>query len=164
MAVSIELNQAQLGNAEAGLARLATLVADLTPMMDSIGALLVSNTQERFMTGIAPDGEKWKPSQRAIDEDGQTLLDSGQLRASIAHKASRDQVEVGTNKIYAAVHQLGATIRAKNVPFLRFKVGDRWVSKPSVTIGARPFLGFNATDRKDVEALVVEELEKRNAS
>ena len=164
MGVTMELDRKQLGNAEAGLARLASLVADMTPVMDAIGALLVSNTQARFSEGVAPSGEKWKPSLRAELEGGQTMMDGGDLYRSIAHKASRDQVEVGTNKIYAAVHQFGATIRAKNVPFLRFKVGGRFVSKPSVTIPARPFIGFDATDKKDVEALVVSELEKRSAS
>jgi phage gpG-like protein len=162
--IALELDRAQLGNAEAGLARLATLVADMTPVMDTIGALLVANRHARFSAGAGPGGVKWLPSLRAQAEGGQTMMDTGQLNASLAHKASRDQVEVGTNKIYAAVMQLGATIHARNAPNLKFKIGSRWVSKPSVTIPARPFIDFDAEDKKDVEALVVEELEKRNAS
>jgi phage gpG-like protein len=45
--------------------------------------------------------------------------------------------------VYAAIHQFGGVIKAKNVPYLRFKVGDRWASKKQVTIPARPFFPVN---------------------
>ena len=51
-----------------------------------------------------------------------------------------DRAEVGTNDIKAAIHQLGGIIRAKNKPFLKFKIGNQWVQKKEVRIPARPFL------------------------
>ena len=49
-------------------------------------------------------------------------------------------VLVGTHVIYAAIHEFGGTITAKNKPFLVFKVDDQWVRVKSVTIPARPYL------------------------
>lgn len=156
--ISMLLDRNAMGSAAAGLDRLSRIAGDLHSTLDKIGAQLVSNTQARFSKGVGPDGVAWKPSLRAQLEGGQTMLDSGQLVSSIAHLAGRDQVEVGTNKIYAAVHQLGMTIHAKNVKNLKFRIGDRWVSKPSVTIPARPFIGFDDQDKKDVEAIVAADL------
>jgi phage gpG-like protein len=44
---------------------------------------------------------------------------------------------VGNPAPYAAIHQFGGTITGK--PWLRFKIGDRWVTVHQVTIPARPF-------------------------
>jgi len=66
------------------------------------------------------------------------------LRSSIHGEASATDSEitgiVGSNMIYAPVHEFGAVIRAKNAPFLRFQVNGHWVSVKEVTIPARPFL------------------------
>jgi phage virion morphogenesis protein len=157
--ISMLLDRNALGSSAIGLERLSKIAGDLTPVMDTIGAYLVSSTQRRFTTQTGPGGAPWKPSLRATLEGGQTLLDSGMLRASIASIAGRNQVEVGSNKIYAAIQQLGGTIHAKNVANLRFKIGSHWVSKPSVTLVPRPFIGFDAEDQKEVEAIVVADLD-----
>jgi phage gpG-like protein len=52
--------------------------------------------------------------------------------------------------LYAAIHQLGGTIAAKDAPYLKFKIGDRWASKKSVTIPARPFLGLDDDDEREI--------------
>ena len=74
--------------------------------------------------------------------------------SSIAHRATPDQVEVGSNVHYAGVHQFGATIHAKNVKNLRFRVAGRWVSKPSVSIPPRPYLGIDNEDIAEIDAIV----------
>ncbi|MBX9944947.1 MAG: phage virion morphogenesis protein [Reyranella sp.] len=157
--ITYQFDRAQLGAARAGLERLSKTLVDLWQTMDAIGAYLVASTQRRFERQAGPDGTPWKPSIRAQIEGGWTLLDSGHLRSSIAHAATRDTVEVGSNRIYAAIHQLGGTIRARNAPNLRFRIGGRWISKPSVTIPARPFLGLDQEDELEIDAIVQADLE-----
>lgn len=135
----------------AALGRLAKAGTELEPLMDEIGAGLVTSTQLRFERGEAPDGSAWTHSIRAREQGGQTLIDSGHLRDSITHAAGPSQVEVGTNVLYAALHQLGGAIKAKAKPRLTFKIGDRFISKAQVTIPARPFIGLSAGDADMVE-------------
>ncbi len=136
------------------LGRLAQLMSDLTPAMDDIGAQIVGNTQRRFETGKGPGGAAWKPSLRAIEQGGQTLRDSGRLMASLTHVAGANSVTIGTNVVYAGIHQFGGTIRAKTAKGLRFKGPNGWRRLQQVVIPARPFLGFDADDRDDVTEIV----------
>ncbi len=127
----IEIDDASAKQALAGLLEKAQ---DLTPAMDEIGAMLVTSTLRRFETGQAPGGAPWPPSARAIRDGGQTLVDSGRLRDSITHYPSRDQVVVGSNVVYAAIHQLGG------------RAGRGGAAK----IPARPYLGVDAGDKAEV--------------
>jgi phage gpG-like protein len=86
------------------------------------------------------------------------LRDEGHLYASITHRASPTSVEVGSNAIYAAIHQFGGTIKAKDAKALRFRIGDVWVTKESVTIPARPFLGIDDDDRQMIVETVADAL------
>ena len=36
-------------------------LSDLEPLYSSIAELVVQSTKERFATGVAPDGTKWRP-------------------------------------------------------------------------------------------------------
>lgn len=65
---------------------------------------------------------------------------SGDLARSVNYKVRGNRVVIGSNLPYAAVHEFGATIRAKASPFLVFKIGKSWASKKSVVIPPRPFL------------------------
>jgi phage virion morphogenesis protein len=129
---------------------IAARAANPRAMWDQIGASLVASTQRRFEDGSAPDGSPWPPSIRALATGGKTLIDSARLFQSITHEASDTGVAVGTNVLYAAIHQLGGTIAAKDAPYLKFKIGDRWASKKSVTIPARPFLGLDDDDEREI--------------
>jgi phage gpG-like protein len=71
----------------------------------------------------------------------QHLIDTGNLRSSIRTVLFRHgQVIVGTNVVYAAIHEFGGTITPKNAKWLVFKIGDQWVMTDSVDIPARPYL------------------------
>lgn len=89
------------------LDELARLGGEAEPLMEAIGEEIRSQVMEHFDTGQGPDGREWKPSARALEENGQTLVDTARLRNSIGYAASGRQVEVGTNVIYAAIHQFG---------------------------------------------------------
>ncbi|HEC12315.1 MAG TPA: phage virion morphogenesis protein [Acidiferrobacteraceae bacterium] len=132
------------------LRRLETEPQDLTSPMDEIGQYLVQANQRRMYQGVGPDGQAWEPSVRAKNEGGKTLIDSGGLRDSLTQIPGPDSVEVGTNKVYAAIHQFGGTITAKNAPYLMFIVGGQFVKTKSVTIPARPFVGIADEDHNEI--------------
>lgn len=141
--------------------RLERLVKlDFGKVHDEIGEYLVSETHERFKKGVGPDGKAWPPSRRASAEGGQTLVDSKVLQNSMTFKASAGRVEVGTNDKRAAVHQNGATIKAKRAKFLKFKVGDQWVAKKQVKIPARPFLGISDHDQVEIARIIGDAIEE----
>lgn len=127
----------------AALAGLVDAARDMAPAMDEIGSMLVASTLNRFERGVGPDGIEWPPSLRALEQSGQTLVDSGRLMGSITHVPGPDSVEVGTNVIYGAIHQLGG------------KAGRG----RKVTIPARPYLGVDADDGAEICAILIDHLE-----
>lgn len=156
MSVSLEIRAT--GNAVAALAKADERLADLTPLHAEIGASLLASTQQRFQDGKAPDGGPWPASVRALLTGGKTLVDTAFLSRSITHQADPQAARVGTNAIYAAIHQTGGTIRAKTAKGLRFRPagGDGLVVVKSVRIPARPFLGVSAEDEREVIAIAEE--------
>lgn len=104
------------------------------PLLAAIGNELVTSVSRRFETGTAPDGSRWPESLRARLTGGQTLIKSGRLRDSIAEtgpQLTARSVEVGTNVVYAAIHQFGGIIpphiirarraRALSIPGIGFR-------------------------------------------
>lgn len=113
--------------------------------MEAVGHALVSLTRRAFDdASLRP--ATW-PARGGQDSGGHALLKkSGTLQRSIrvtTHTAN--SVSVGSDRVYAAIHQFGGTIHAKAGPNLTFKIGDRWISKPSVTIPARPFFPLTSS-------------------
>lgn len=146
----------------AGLRELARQLdqvdGDKRGALEAIGEGWESLVKGNFAAGTAPDGTPWKPSERARARGGKgTLVLSGDLRDNIRHDVlDDDTVEVGTNKVYAAAHQFGATIVPKKPGgVLRFKTATGWVSARRVVLPARPFLGWN----EDGDAMATEILE-----
>lgn len=175
------------------LGQLSALMTDLTPVMQDIGAGMVSRIEiDRFEQGRGPGGVPWRPSQRAVSEGRKTLIDRGRLRDSVTFNATPRSVEVGTNVEYSAIHQFGGEINIgasrREVAFRRVKgtnaagetfsrslfarmkdgekgkahkrVTTRAVDFParSLSMPARPFLGFDDADRDDVTAIITEQL------
>lgn len=116
--------------------------------LDEIGAAWEASTHARFDSGVAPDGTPWKPSLRALQRGGKTLVGMPRLMGSNTHQVDGNTVEVGTNVEYAAAHQFGVTIKPKSPGGrLRFKLPNgQWAFLKSVTLPARPFLGVGDTD------------------
>ena len=152
----------ELSGEEALLDRLENLSeVDAAAAMAEIGEALRTSTLERFDTGTDPEGRRWRTSIRAGASGGKTLVKSGQLKSSIHAESSEKGVAVGTNKIYAATHQLGDSgraIKAKDGGLLRFKIGDRWIAKKEVrvSIPARPFLGVSEEDMREISRIMDE--------
>ena len=138
--------------------RLARAVGgNAMPLMDAVGAALVSGTQRRFGTATDPGGMPWKESERARTKErgGKTLTDTGRLQGSIGHRPSPDAVQVGSNVIYAAIHQLGGEIRPKKADALKFMLPDgTFIRTGKVSLPARPYLGIDDADEVAVEDVV----------
>ncbi|NEX47604.1 phage virion morphogenesis protein [Pseudotabrizicola algicola] len=142
--------------ASRALSALAAASEDMTPLMEEIGRVLVNGAIERIgTTNVGPDGVAWQPSRRATEKGGKTLHDSGVLMRSINAWASPDQVVVGTNVPYAAVHQLGAATGSLGVWVGNDKNGrDMTVLSPWGDIPARPYLGISEEERASALDLV----------
>ena len=141
--ISVEIDGATLN---AALSRVAAVLADPSTAMDQIGRYLVASTLRRFERERAPDGSPWLKSARALAEGGQTLTDTGRLRGSIAHTVTDGgrAVEVGSNVIYAAIHQFGG------------RAGRGRKAK----LPARPYLGIDERDRTNILLIVSRALER----
>lgn len=46
-------------------------------------------------------------------------------------------VKLVTRSKYAAIHQFGGIIKAKNKPYLKFQIGGKWFQKKQITIPKR---------------------------
>lgn len=162
----------ELKDDDGALATLEGYIArarDPRGMFENIGASLVTSTQHRFERGQAPDGSPWPPSIRALATGGKTLIESARLMRSITYRAAINGLEVGTNVIYAAIHQFGGLIQQKaRTAVLHFKTnkktGQSRFAKPgkadrarkaqigarTIHMPARPFLGLDDADDREI--------------
>ena len=117
---------------------------NLKPALRSIGREGVKTTRRRFQNGRGPDGEAWAKGHKAT---GQTLIEKGLLLRSISDRPpTENSVEWGSNRVYAAIHQTGGTIKPINGKALKFSIGGGFVTVASVKMPARPYLGANDQD------------------
>ncbi len=137
MRIEVKIDDKQVMKA---LKKLEKAAASPGPMLNEIGAHIVSEVDLNFRDQTDPYGNDWpllSASSTLIREDSSgnlirkgdvPLNDTGRLKASITHNVSGKSVEVGTNVEYAPTHQLGAKKGqyGKNIPW-----GD---------VPARPFL------------------------
>ena len=67
-----------------------------------------------------------------------------------------------TRSKYAAIHQFGGVIKAKNKPHLHFKIGSQWIKKKSVKIPKRLklFEAFRKDGPKILKKTVLNALSK----
>lgn len=153
--------------------------ADKRQLFTDIGERVIFWTLLNFDREQTPDGDKWEPSQRAIEENGKTLQDRGHLRDSYTYLVSLvdDAVEIGSNMVYAAIHHFGGTIKKKarsgSVYFKQNtrtgEIGNRFVKKSKsnfaqdVQIGAhdilmpaRPALGITRSQHEEIGEMVID--------
>lgn len=138
-------------------------------LFENIGASLVTSTQHRFERGVGSDGNPWPPSIRAIATGGKTLIESARLMRSITYNATVSGLELGSNVIYAAIHQLGGIIQqAARTAVLHFKTNKRTgrslfsksgkadraqkaqIGAHAIHMPARPFVGLDDDDNREI--------------
>lgn len=120
--------------------------------LTAIGDLELSQTRQRFVKQVDPDGNAWKVTVRKIiNPSAKILRKSGVLFNSIQRKVHGKSVFIGTNLSYAETHQEGAVIKAKNKKFLKFSIEGGTFFKKQVTIPQRRFIGINNQTQKSIE-------------
>lgn len=92
------------------LAKLQQRVENPKPAFAEIGEIVRSSIIKNFQQSGRP--EKWQPLATATIKKkrggaGKTLIDTARLMNSITARAHTDKAVIGTNVIYAAIHQFG---------------------------------------------------------
>ena len=121
------------------------------PLMERIGRVMKTDIQMNFRQSKGPDGTPWAPLKI---RQGQPLKDTGRLFNSITYAVSDDEVEIGTNVLYAPVHQSGAVIKPKRGKFLVFPGPQGPIFARKVTIPARPFIGLTERQEKKINGAI----------
>ncbi len=168
--ITITVNDAQV---QAALARLQQRTSNLAPVMQDIGEYMVEATKQRFAQSKAPDGTPWAPNKPSTlarylgkyggsyKKDGTLskkgaaragskkplMGESGTLSSAIYSKPGATSVVIGSAQVYSAVQQFGA----KQGAFGRNK---RNAPLPWGDIPARPFMGVNDADARNIVATV----------
>lgn len=115
-------------------------------LFNELGINLVENARLRFSEGVDPKGAKWPISIRARETNGQTLLNTGTLRNSLAHIVETDGVQYGTDLFYAKTLNYGKTIKPVTAQWLTYKIGNRTVRSKKSVIPPRQFVGISNED------------------
>lgn len=124
-------------------------------VLDPVGALIVIQTQTRIMSEKAsPSGESWKPNLMGTS----TLFRSGNLASTLTHQVRGATVSVGSNLVYAAIHNFGGTIKASKKKALRFPGQARQDIRlrRSITMPKREYLGVSPANGQEIEKMVAE--------
>ena len=125
------------------LARLQRRAETLRPALAEIGEVLLEATEDRFTQQVDPTGRPWAPlspgykKRKRRHQDLMLVLD-GYLKGTLAKRVTASRLEIGSNRVYAATHQLGDERR--NIP-------------------ARPFLGLAAADKAEMLAILADHLQ-----
>lgn len=122
------------------LLKLAKRTENLRPLMKNIAGIFASSTEENFEEEGRPD--KWAELADSTKEQrkkhkkwpGQILQVEGQLAASVNTQYDDNSAVIGSNKDYAAIHQLGG------------KAGRN----KKVSIPARPYLKLTDEDFDEI--------------
>ena len=129
------------------LRKLYKAAGDKLGIHEAIGLGLQDLAARAFNDGsLRP--RPWPPKK---DGTAATLKKSGTLWQSIRSTASATSVTIGSDRVYAAIHQLGGTtpahvIRPKNKKALAWPGGPGprgKVNHPGSKIPARPYLPFD---------------------
>lgn len=153
-------------------------------MLLDIGSYLLARTEDRFVSQVSPDGTPWealKPAymrQKKKNKE-KVLTFNGHFSRSFTYQVIDNELLVGTNRIYAAIHQFGGEIdiaaRSQQAYFRQDgrtgEIGNRLVSRERsnfsqwVTLGAyriqipaRPFLGVSKDEEYGVIAIAMKYL------
>lgn len=139
------------------LSRLYDAAGDLKPALKNIGEFEAKVTRARFLSATDPDGKGWQALNTlyAKTKKGPGIL-RGATRAlsQIVWQIAEDSLEVGSNEVYARIHNEGGTIVPKNAAALVFSMGGQTFKRKSVDIPQRRFLGWSPSSIEAALAIV----------
>ncbi|MDI1471912.1 Phage capsid and scaffold [Thermodesulfovibrio sp. N1] len=142
--IKIEIDDRQFREA---IQKLIQRGIDRRPLMRNIAMIMHNAVEENFAQQGRPS---WRPlSPKTIKArqqkgywPGSILQMRGRLASSITAQSDNDKAMVGTNVVYAAIHQFGG----------RAGRGHR------AEIPARPFLSLTEEDLNDIKETVIDYL------
>ncbi len=128
---------------EKALLEIAQKTSNLRPLMKNVAGIMADSTEENFKEEGRP---KWKDlsvktktaRKKSGHYPGQILQVSGQLALSVTTQYDDTSAIIGSNKVYAAIHQLG---------------GQAGKNKKT-TIPARPYLKLTDDDFDEIISIV----------
>lgn len=128
---------------EKALLEIAQKTSNLRPLMKNIAGIMADSTEENFKVEGRPKwkdlSEKTKTARKKTGHyPGQILQVSGQLALSVTTQYDDSSAVIGSNKVYAAIHQLG---------------GQAGKNKRT-TIPARPYLKLTDDDFDEIISIV----------
>ena len=131
-------------------AKLIAGAQNASPLMRIIAGDMMAEVEDNFKQQGRPKwlGFKYTPSERRGGASAKLLQYSGQLASSIQEHNDSKTAVVGTNKVYAAIHQFGGKTKAhvilpRNKKALAFNGRVlKKVNHPGSDIPARPFLNI----------------------
>ena len=143
--VQVEIDVREIASLNARLERLGKV--EKTGMLHALGAEVESQTRRRIgEEKESPEGEAWQawsPAYAQTRHAGKSILLGEELLLdSITYAVpSDDAVLVGSNLIYAAIHQFGGAE----------------VGRPGLP--ARPYLGISAENERDLAGVIEDYIE-----
>ncbi|MFV8875346.1 phage virion morphogenesis protein [Serratia fonticola] len=156
---------------ERGLGELIHRLEHREPLMREMAAAMGDAVEENFKNEGRPAWMGWSPAYAKKRAGGKILQRSGRLASSVVQSSDNDGATVGTNVVYARIHQEGGTIKRKarkqDLHFRQDKsgeIGNRFVKKSksnfvqtvavgaySIKMPARPFLHITEQDINGME-------------
>ncbi len=118
---------------------------DLQPALNAIAEYLRGSTQDRITAGESPDGTPFAAlsdftlGAKSRNQD-KILIERGYLY-NLVYQVSSEQMQLGSNMVYAAMHQFGGTTAPNSMI-------------PNKDIPAREFLGVSQDDEIEIIATV----------
>jgi len=158
------------------LRRAAAQMGNTRPLMGAVAHIMSRAVEDNFeqegrpkwqdlapstKLGLQVSGQGWKALRQGGSISvkpwsGKILQRSGGLASSMVERYTGTTAVVGTNKIYAAIHQFGGktkahVIKPKHKRALSFGgIVVRQVNHPGSNIPARPFLRLTPRDQRDI--------------
>ncbi len=128
--------------------RLQQLGTDTTPITRGIAAVLASESEDAFASETDPNtGKKWSPLsaryQEKLDDSGRNGLmlqrSQGGLAMSLTTSYDATRAAIGSNKVYAALHQWGGLPTMPAAP---------------AAVPARPYMGLSPQGVADIVDII----------
>lgn len=126
------------------LSRLAKGIENKKPILEAMGLQLESLTKRAFnepslrpkpwANKLTFTGGRFSRGEPSRLRKNQVLVRSIRIVA-----LTNSYVSVGSDRVYAAIHQFGGVIRPKAKPALAFTIGGQLILAKKVTMPARPF-------------------------
>ncbi len=116
----------QDGNARRAIGLAVRRMDDPRPLYRHLGEGLLPRWKARFDTQTDPDGRRWQALSRAYQRrkhrnPDKVLTLRGHLRGTLRWQTGNNELLIGTNSKYGAIHQFGGTItipaRSQRVSF-----------------------------------------------